>query len=371
MTSLPAKISNARMAVELAQTPEDHGYLDSDLAELAAMGKYEDASKSQMDAIAEVRIDNLRAMGDKLDVLREAGVIREGRPNEETRSSGPSLPSPKRRKLADELNDWPLDDLLDDDGNLIAAGLSSFKAELLAAEDKELTVHAAYSAAKFYRKLKEFSDAEIESWEHPDVQLFNASFQSVLPKLPASSVGMVFTDPPYANSELANYRDLGKHAPRIMEDGASLIAYFGHFAAPQVLASFPNLRYWWLLAIRHTGGRKVLEGKNVRIHWKPLAWFVKESRGTGEHVDDMIASIPPEPGKTYHPWEQGVGEARYYIRYLSKPGDWILDPMMGSATTGVAALLEGRKFMGIEKDIKRFAKAQARIKECLLSLQDR
>jgi DNA modification methylase len=42
-------------------------------------------------------------------------------------------------------------------------------------------------------------------------------------------------------------------------------------------------------------------------------------------------------------------------------GDSILDPFMGSGTTGVACRMEGRRFIGIELDPTYFAIAQRRI----------
>jgi DNA modification methylase len=47
----------------------------------------------------------------------------------------------------------------------------------------------------------------------------------------------------------------------------------------------------------------------------------------------------------------------------STPGDVILDPYMGSGTTGVACIRTGRKFIGVEKDPKHFETALRRIRK--------
>jgi DNA modification methylase len=52
---------------------------------------------------------------------------------------------------------------------------------------------------------------------------------------------------------------------------------------------------------------------------------------------------------------------RYLIRTYSNADDVIFDPTMGSASTGVAAIMEGRKFIGIEKNADFFDLAKARI----------
>ena len=48
---------------------------------------------------------------------------------------------------------------------------------------------------------------------------------------------------------------------------------------------------------------------------------------------------------------------------ITKPGATVLDPFMGSGTTGVAAVLEGRRFIGIEKSVEMAALARDRIIE--------
>lgn len=50
-----------------------------------------------------------------------------------------------------------------------------------------------------------------------------------------------------------------------------------------------------------------------------------------------------------HPTVKPVDLMRWLIRLVTKPGDVVLDTFCGSGTTGVAALLEGRRFIGIER----------------------
>lgn len=63
--------------------------------------------------------------------------------------------------------------------------------------------------------------------------------------------------------------------------------------------------------------------------------------------------------KTAHPCQMPLEVMRRIIAIT--PGDTILDPFMGSGTTGVAAIQLGRKFMGIEIDPHYFAIAHKRI----------
>lgn len=53
----------------------------------------------------------------------------------------------------------------------------------------------------------------------------------------------------------------------------------------------------------------------------------------------------------------------YLIRMITPPGGIVLDPFMGSGTTGVSAVQEGFRFIGIEQSPEYMAIAEARIGE--------
>ena len=60
----------------------------------------------------------------------------------------------------------------------------------------------------------------------------------------------------------------------------------------------------------------------------------------------------------YHPTQKPVELGRYLIRTYTNPGDIVLDNACGSGSFCVAAVLEGRSFIGIEKneDVALFKK---------------
>jgi site-specific DNA-methyltransferase (adenine-specific) len=64
-----------------------------------------------------------------------------------------------------------------------------------------------------------------------------------------------------------------------------------------------------------------------------------------------------------HPTEKPVELMRFWIGNSSNPGDVVLDPFMGSGTTGCAALQSGRGFVGIEREPKWFDVACRRIED--------
>lgn len=58
----------------------------------------------------------------------------------------------------------------------------------------------------------------------------------------------------------------------------------------------------------------------------------------------------------------------YLIRTYSNEGEVVLDNVMGSGTTGIAALNANRKFIGIEMDEKYFELSKKRIDDAYDSL---
>ncbi|MBK8177037.1 MAG: DNA methylase [Rhodospirillales bacterium] len=66
-------------------------------------------------------------------------------------------------------------------------------------------------------------------------------------------------------------------------------------------------------------------------------------------------------GNMLHPTQKAVGVIRPLIEAFSAPGAVVLDPFLGSGTTGVAAIASGRRFVGMELDPEHFAVAERRI----------
>ena len=62
-----------------------------------------------------------------------------------------------------------------------------------------------------------------------------------------------------------------------------------------------------------------------------------------------------------HPTQKSLELFRYLVRTFSNEGETVLDCCFGSGTTGVAAVLEGRKFIGVEREAAYFKMAQERI----------
>ncbi len=86
------------------------------------------------------------------------------------------------------------------------------------------------------------------------------------------------------------------------------------------------------------------------------------------------AYIPPNPcsvfdskkvfiGKRHHQTEKPTDILEWFLKYYSDEGETILDPTMGSGSTGVACKKMKRKFIGFEMNTKIFETAKKRIEE--------
>jgi 16S rRNA G966 N2-methylase RsmD len=228
-------------------------------------------------------------------------------------------------------------------------------------DNGKTTINEAYKRVikeeKKQELLKEKSKIDLPE----TCQLYNMDFRDIDSEIPDNSIDLIFTDPPYGQEAIPLYADLAEFASRKLKDGGSLVTYAGQYALPQIHEKLgKNLKYWWEICVKHGGAHSKMFGRGVYVYWKPLLWYVKgEKPQYAETMIDFIQSAPPE--KVLHEWEQSVIEADHVIRKIGVENQIVVDPFMGSGTTGIAALNLNRKFIGIEIDKERFEIAKQRI----------
>ncbi|BDV03179.1 DNA (cytosine-5-)-methyltransferase [Candidatus Hepatoplasma crinochetorum] len=95
---------------------------------------------------------------------------------------------------------------------------------------------------------------------------------------------------------------------------------------------------------------------------KPGKWTF--NKGNNKYKRAIYSSsVVSGKERTIHPTQKSLKLMQEIIRTHTNENDLILDPFMGSGTTGVAALIQKRRFIGIEKDSKYFKIAVERIFE--------
>jgi DNA modification methylase len=85
------------------------------------------------------------------------------------------------------------------------------------------------------------------------------------------------------------------------------------------------------------------------------------SVNSGFRYPKTVLRFPQERRTGLHPSRKPVDLYEYIVNTYSNPGDIVLDPCMGSGTTGEACVNTGRSFIGIEKERKYYDIAEQRI----------
>lgn len=110
-----------------------------------------------------------------------------------------------------------------------------------------------------------------------------------------------------------------------------------------------------------------------------LSWYVKPknkwtfNRQNGKY-ESSVLKYPSESGggfRRYHPTQKNLKMIEYLIKIHTNENDVVLDPFVGSGTTGVACMNLNRRFMGIELDESYFNIAKNRIEEALIDKGDK
>lgn len=170
----------------------------------------------------------------------------------------------------------------------------------------------------------------------------------------------VITDPPYPEEHLPLYGALDAASAALLHEGGSLLAMCGQSHLPRIYGAETVLRYQWTLGYFTPGESAQQFGRKVKSNWKPVLWYVS-GKYDGEHVEDTIRSDGND--KRFHEWGQSVSGMAALIERFTVPGDLVYDPFCGGGTTGVAALLTGRLFVGSDIDEACVKQTAARLAE--------
>jgi site-specific DNA-methyltransferase (adenine-specific) len=202
------------------------------------------------------------------------------------------------------------------------------------------------------------------------VQLFNADCMDVLPHVKADAV---VTDPPYGIGYCVKAGIVGKGNRRVMRggkpeivgDNKPFIPPETFFDAPCVLWGannyYPQLPEGgnWLIWDKTGGGR----GPDNNFTDVEIAWSnVGKQPQIFRHLWKGLVRDSQAGEKVIHATQKPVPLMIWCLDVAKiAPGATVLDPFMGSGTTGIACIRTGRRFIGVEIDAHYFEIAKARI----------
>jgi site-specific DNA-methyltransferase (adenine-specific) len=238
-----------------------------------------------------------------------------------------------------------------------------------AAENSRLSYEVGIAACR--DKLASFRKEVIG-----ECTLYLGDCRDVLPLLEA--VDAVVTDPPYGlNLGVASDKRGGRH-------GLAKHGYASYEDTPENFQGIvvPALR----MALKASARGAIFSNHNLHELPKPDAIggvYLPAAQGRhcwGFNSFSPVAFYGTAPGlqggsrpsairsteaaeENGHPCPKPLGWMKWLVIHASLAGETILDPFMGSGTTGVAAVRLGRKFIGIEIDQGYFDIACRRIEE--------
>jgi site-specific DNA-methyltransferase (adenine-specific) len=213
----------------------------------------------------------------------------------------------------------------------------------------------------------------------------------VMKKIPGGSVDMVLCDLPYGTTQnqwdsVINLEELWKQYERVIKpNGAIVLTSQGIFTAKLILSNEKLFKYKivWEKSkptnFLNAKKQPLRKHEDICVFYKkqpaytpqmtagePYNKGVRKNQLSGSYGDFGPVEVKSEgeryptdivyfktaesEGEVYHPTQKPVALGRYLIRTFTKGGDLVLDNTCGSGSFLVAALLENRRFIGIEKN---------------------
>ena len=203
-------------------------------------------------------------------------------------------------------------------------------------------------------------------------------------EIPDGSVDLVLTDPPYGMDFQSNRRVVKSRfekikndkslewldgffseCQRVLKNNTSIYCFCSWHNIDEFKCSFEkyfklkNLCVW----VKNNHGSGDLKGAYAPKHEFVLYGHKGRSLLREKRVPDVFQYPKVASSKLLHPTEKNIDMLELFVCNSSDEGNTILDPFMGSGTTGVACVNTNRNFIGIELDPDYFEIAQKRIND--------
>ena len=199
--------------------------------------------------------------------------------------------------------------------------------------------------------------------------------------IPDGSVDAIITDIPYAvvNRPSNGIRNLDKNKADVLTfcikdflneceriSKGYCIIFCGREQFSYIYEFFTKLNGTTRTVIWEKSNPSPMNGQHIYLSGVEIAvWFKKRGHKTfNAHCKNTVFRHPNGRNK-YHPTEKNMNLWNELLMDCTNEGDIVLDPCMGSGTTGVACVNLNRDFIGIELDEGYFEIAKNRIQEAI------
>lgn len=233
-------------------------------------------------------------------------------------------------------------------------------------------------------------------------KVFEADCLELMPLIPDKSIDMILCDLPYGTTQnkwdsVIDLEKLWKEYKRIIKDnGVIVLTSQGVFTAHLIMSNEPWFKYKivWIKSkstnFLNAKKQPLRKHEDICVFYKQQPVYnpqmsegesydkgIRKDQFTGSYGDfkprhvksdglrypnDVVCFEESEPddfvyiktaeseGPVFHPTQKPVELGRYLIRTFTNPGDIVMDNACGSGSFLVAAALEGRRYIGIEKN---------------------
>ena len=222
-------------------------------------------------------------------------------------------------------------------------------------------------------------------------QLYEADCLDFMKQIPSETVDMILCDLPYGITQNQWDCDIpldllwNQYIRIIKPNGAIVLTSQGLFTARLIMSQPQLYKYKWVWEkskptnFLNAKKQPLRKHEDVCIFYKkqpvynpqmvqgePYDKGIRKNQLSGSYgdfqpvrvqssgerypTDVLYIKTAESEGEVLHPTQKPVELGRYFVRTYSNPGDVILDNTFGSGSFLVAALMEGRNFIGIEKN---------------------
>lgn len=222
-------------------------------------------------------------------------------------------------------------------------------------------------------------------------KLINGNSLEVMGDIKDNSIDAIITDPPYNISRNNNFTTMGRAgidfgewdknfnltewiqiAEPLLKKGSNIIIFNSWKNMTTIVESLEAngfevkdmIRWKKTNAMPRNRDRRFITDYEIAV-WaikKGGKWTFNRLSETYE-IPEIVGGITPRSEKINggHPTQKPIYVMEWLIKRLTNEGDTILDPFMGSGTTGIAAKNLNRNFIGIELDNNYYNMACDRI----------